>query len=274
MKSALILLILFSAGFAKAQQICGEINGTPAYKYCITKTPGSSNKDVLFYLHGAGGDEKFGSFVLKSLKNNWNNQNHEAPVLISVSFGPFWLLTKANEAPYSGLLEVFKNSVMPTLEEKALGGPAKKRLLLGHSMGGFNSAQILFHSPPELFAKAAILCPGIVDLSPWATLEQMRTHAQYLGIAVSDLEEIADLVKSFVSDEDFYQSFVNPIKLAETSLAGKTKLFIVVNAGDRRFRDGGEKLYKAAPDKTSIQFQTWSGGHCATDYKKLSEFLK
>lgn len=275
MKTILILATLFSALLVQAKETCGEITQPNPYKFCISKTPGSSNTDVLFYLHGGSGSGHEGKGIVDRLAKTWKRQKHEAPVVITVSFGPLWLLVGRNNSPNSGLLEIFIESIIPEMEKRAVGGPAKRRLLAGYSMGGFNSAQVLFNVPAGFFAKTAVICPAMIDLSPWASRSAIAQHAKDLGIPVQTLNNLVATVQHFVDDEVFYQTEVDPIALARTHLQGKTDLLVAVNEDDEVFRDGGEKFIKAAASAgVSIESQSWKGGHCKTDVAKLAKFLK
>lgn len=276
MKALFTLFVLAIAALSPAsawsQQTCGEAQSPVPHKFCITKTEGSQSTDILFYLHGGGGDAQEGKRIVDLLKNEW--EENDRPILISLSFGPFWLLTKKNPGPQSGLLEVVRDAILPQLEKRALDASATRRMILGYSMGAFNSAQLLMHSPRAHFAKAALVCPGMIDISPWASEQEVNEHATKLGVPAGALKSLAGRVKAFVSSESFYLSEVDPIGLAPSRIKGKADILVAVNENDPMYRDGGQKFAEAVKAPNGFSFQTWSGAHCATDVKRLAEFLK
>lgn len=276
MRTAFIFAISFFSLFVQAQETCDEVTNPVPYKFCIVKTPGSSNTDVLYYLHGGGGNEHTGQSVIDGLTTEWASQKHEAPVIVTISFGKLWLLVGRNGSPNSGLLETFLDSIIPEMERRAVGGPARRRLLAGYSMGGFNAAQVLFNAPPDHFAKAALVCPAIIDLSPWAPEEDLVSHADYLGIPLKNLKGLLGVVRNYVDNEDFYSAEVDPIALSKTRLQKvTTSILVATNKDDMAFYDGGEKFSRAAVSSNAlITSQTWAGAHCDTDTQKLGDFLR
>jgi len=97
------------------------------------------------------------------VRSEWAKNHERVPTVISVSFGPVWLLAEKNGSPYSGLLNAFTEKVMPMLEAQ-LGGLHGRRLIVGESMGGFNTLQVALKT--RLFAKAAALCAPMAGVSP------------------------------------------------------------------------------------------------------------
>jgi hypothetical protein len=166
MKFALVALFLASATSALAadphcQPMDSPLQGQKA-ELCIY--PGEKNADVLYFLHGMNENaEMWGQqgFFTEQLRAYWKAHGEAAPTVVSVSFGEVWLLGPKTTAPYGfGSFDLFTDKVMPMIEAK-LGGIKGRRLLLGDSMGGFNSLQLGMKT--DLFVKVAALCAPMGD---------------------------------------------------------------------------------------------------------------
>ncbi len=102
------------------------------YKWCVD-LPTDGNSDVLYYLHGGGGDENSWTSAVDNLAitSEWN------------LFGANWLLTwiaKKNE---------------PALESK-LGITVGRRMLKGESTGRFNASMLWLKRPDLLLVESQI----------------------------------------------------------------------------------------------------------------------
>jgi len=261
---------------AQASGDCHEVEGTIPYQYCIHKAPGSTNEDVLYYLHGGGGNEHQWENSASRVREEWKKNGHSIPVVITVSFGPVWFLVEKNSLATSHLLDFFHHEVMPAVEQKALGRPASRRLLAGASMGGFNSFQLLLNLPPTTFSKVALLCGAFINLSPWATDAEIVAHAKRLGVPVRDLRDFRDIVKAFVPDEATWFGHVSPIELARTRFRGSSAQILVAgNQGDAHFFEGSRLLAAAfAAGGARVEEKVWPGKHCAWNPAELASFLR
>jgi enterochelin esterase-like enzyme len=102
---------------------------------------GKSARKLILQFHGGGESEKtwFESTGLgEQVRQSWRNSGIQAPSIVSVSFGPMWLLSNRSLLPQSGLYEVFVNEIFPYIEKQLMNGRIDERILIGHSMGGFN----------------------------------------------------------------------------------------------------------------------------------------
>jgi len=93
----------------------------------------------------------------------WQHSGALPPTVVTVSYGPTWLLAPKGEQPDSGLLQDFIEH-LPVIKD-GLGAP-RRRLLLGESMGDLN-ALVAGLTYPAQFNKVAALCPGVYNLSPF-----------------------------------------------------------------------------------------------------------
>jgi hypothetical protein len=129
---------------------CREFAGPRPWSACVTRTKGSRNPDVLYYLHGGEDDERQWSKTTgyaELIRKRWQAKGFSPPAVAAVSFGRLWLLAEKNASPESGLFEEFTGTVMPTVESQLVERP-RRRLLLGESMGGFNAAVLALKCTP------------------------------------------------------------------------------------------------------------------------------
>ncbi|MGE3758388.1 MAG: alpha/beta hydrolase-fold protein [Pseudobdellovibrionaceae bacterium] len=164
-----IVVLPFSAMGAVPISECGHIEKPISGAYCIFKAPKSKSQNVIHYFHGSGGNERSwvnsGSlFRADKLRDIWEANGIDAPVVVAVSFGPSWSLVEANSGINSEYLQKYVDSILPMVESR-VGFIVRERILLGMSMGGGNAAQ-LFLKYPKLFTKAALISPAIVDMAP------------------------------------------------------------------------------------------------------------
>src|SRR5262249_10145204 len=156
LKAAVAAVLLFAcAKPALASVVCEKRSEPVDWAYCVTRTEGSANPDVVFYLHGIFDDENRWSTedLALGIQSRWKDSGVQAPTVVAVNFGRVTLLTEKNESKLSGLLDVFLNDSIPYIERThALAGG--RRILYGESMGGFNALQAYLKAP-ELFSRVA-----------------------------------------------------------------------------------------------------------------------
>lgn len=280
-----IALIICGPSFSDDQiwtHDCGTVKQTPAWSYCISHDIQSSNPDVVYLFHPAGTTHTYwkdGGPSVTKIISEWTQRNMEPPTVVSISFGFYWLLVSKNESPQSGLYPVFEESVLPTIEKKLgelkQGPPRKgKRILLGFAMGAFNAIQVAMRLP-ERFEKAALLCPAITSISPYASLEEKalfisRTKAKPLMVA----RAIA-IAKTFLPSESTWKA-QSPIHTGKLFLHSKTpSLAISIGKLDEYGFFEGTEMFAKVADKQGVDTQFWpvEGGHCEFDAEKIAAFL-
>ncbi|MCC6137523.1 MAG: hypothetical protein IT287_02745 [Bdellovibrionaceae bacterium] len=270
----LSVLLAFNLSFAANVETCGQIENPLPYSYCITKTEGSTSTSVLYYLHGGGGSEQQWGSLSSGIYAEWSAKNVNPPVVINVSFGPYWLLVEQNASLNSGLLDFFELAVIPQMEMIALGQLAQERMLFGLSMGGFNSVKLLAKIPAKTFKRAALVCPAIVDLNPYATKQEIADYAQIHGADPKALDDLAFIVQAFIPDAATWDAGANPLVVLDKLSLSETDLFIATNADDKTFAAGGVLLgQKMTALKANTVVQSWPGGHCDLDSKAIANFL-
>jgi len=100
---------------------CDEFPEPLVGGYCLHVPASGPSGDIVYYLHGGGGSEFFWDdewYYTRQIRKEWRETGAVVPVVVSVSFGRQWLLAEKNASQLSGLLEVFRDQVMPAVEER------------------------------------------------------------------------------------------------------------------------------------------------------------
>jgi len=130
----LILLTGFALHAGDFTSSCAKFPEPLTGGYCIYTPTGTHSRDILYYFHGLGGQETYwgdDNYYTSQVRSEWAKNHERVPTVISVSFGPVWLLAEKNGSPYSGLLNAFTEKVMPMLEAQ-LGGLHGRRLIVAN----------------------------------------------------------------------------------------------------------------------------------------------
>ena len=254
-------------------------------KICVHRQPESRSRDILYFFHGLGEDERnwIKKTNYKTVRAVWAELGFEAPLVVNVSFGDLWLLTPAGVKPASGMLELFVKQVMPYVEETLVPDFSGKRYLIGMSMGGFNGAQLALRNP-SLFKKVALLCPATAsyplypkDQSLAGHLEFHRTLEKYWwkNHANPLLMEIPMYLsrKYFTAQEWERES---PLRLAERAFSPQfPPLFISAIQHDAfGLEESDRELAKIAlRAHVKLEWDLVRGGHCDFNPRQLANFL-
>ncbi len=281
-----LILLNGSLVFADADytSTCADFAAPLTGGYCVHIPTHHRSRDIVYHLHGRGGsqaDWQDSFYYTQQIRTEWKKRRARLPVVISVSFGQVWLLAEKNASPYSGLFEVFTQQVMPQLEN-AVGGLRGRRIIFGESMGGFNTSQLALKT--NLFNKAAILCAPMSDVSPFAPVDEIKSHIEkssaydYYKKSEPDLVlnttlEIAQLVQAFMPTEADYAR-ANPLNLVQTSRS-RTMLYIAAGFYDKyALYEGNEKFASLlTARRRHNEWRPQWGGHCAMDIPSLARFL-
>ncbi len=247
-----------------------------SWRYCIHRAKQGTNDGIAYLLHGRNLDEKTwndDTFYTSMLQNYWSESNVKPPIVVTVSFGPVWLLTPKGKATKSGLLQSFIDKVIPTVESK-IGQPSY-RAVFGESMGGLNALIVGLRSP-QLFRKVAALCPGVYkDASPYSSISKMSETIKRTGAEPLVIYGIISLAKDYVSDEAEWND-IAPIEILKSMTAPKsTEYYLSADLYDKYGNfEGSQELSRIAKQKNfKIQWRPIYGGHCAVDITSLGDFL-
>jgi hypothetical protein len=252
--------------------------------YCIHTPTRHRSRDIVYHLHGRDGSQldwqdRFN--YPEQIRTEWKKHHAYLPTVISISFGPLWLLAEKNASPYSGLFEAFTQQVIPSLEA-SLGGLRGRRIIVGESMGGFNTSQMALKT--NLFQKAAILCAPMSEVSPFDTPEVIKAYIEKLAawdyykddqpnLVYDTMMEAVQLVKGFYPTEKDYQR-ANPLLLA-ASTHTHTQLYVAAGYYDKySLYEANEKFVGVLQRHgRQVKWHPQWGGHCAMDIPSLARFL-
>ena len=245
------------------------------WKACIYRSSKQSNNaDVAYYLHGRNLSENVwndADLFTGQIQKYWQDHGIHPPTVVAVSFGGTWLLTPKGEAPNSGLLDVFLNDVIKSVEHKT--GEPRRRLVFGDSMGGVNSL-VLGMSRGDLFAKVASSCPVIHRASPFDSFEKLFALVKRTGADPKTVFGIMQLTKFYFANEQEWNRF-SPIQLVESIRGTQTRFYLSCGLYDKYGNyEGNEYLASRAQELgVSLEWHPLYGGHCATDITSLAKFL-
>lgn len=186
--------------FAPSKQECYS-SASSALKYCVHSAPQGVNGDVAYHFHGRNLDEQIwndDTYYTALIQKHWADQGLKPPTVVTVSFGGVWLLTPKNGQTASGLLDTFTDEAIPEIEARI--GKPKRRLVFGESMGGLNA---LFAAliRPQLFSKAAALCPGVYLGTPFASWSDIKAFLTRTGADPKIIFGVRTLAKRYVATD-------------------------------------------------------------------------
>lgn len=256
--------------FKPAAQTCAT---SGQLRYCINRAPQGTNGDVLYHLHGRHLDERIwndDSYLTAMLQAQWQDHGALPPIVVTLSYGPTWLLTPKGTRPESGLLADLMRR-LPEIESTT--GAPRRRLLMGESMGGLN-ALIAGLSEPRSFAKIAALCPGVYVDSPFASLATVRAGLKRTGANPKVALGIWLLAGKYIGNEAEWRR-ISPLALIDRAGPDYPALYVSNGLYDAYGNYEGSKLLteRAAQRGVHIEWRPLYGGHCATDVTSLSRFL-
>lgn len=242
--------------------------------YCIYRTNGSQNPDVLYHLHGLTLDE-FSWVTIplyKFIRREWRNQNFDAPTVITFSYGESWLLTPRGESEMSGLYEEVMEIVIPQLES-IHARPIRDRMLMGMSMGGFNGAQIYLRNP-KMFKRTALLCPAMATVSPYSSKAEVDDYIDRTGADPTHVKLAIKLGGDYFSKKDWSKE--SPLVKAERTMSrGANPLYIFAGQTDSfGFFEGDLAFYhQALASGLPVSWDENEYGHCFFDGYKVADFF-
>jgi S-formylglutathione hydrolase FrmB len=217
-------------------------------------------------MHGAGGDAEAWKkdSLAEILTPTWNKLKYQAPIVITVSFGPSWLLADVKSTRQPAYLQNFFDEIMPSLEKKIEGGVGK-RMIMGFSMGGYNGAELALRAP-NLFDRVALMCPGVSVLDPFMSASALEKAIKKMPKTTKPdyVRGIAGWVREvFGNRKDWTRH--NPMVLVKAAKRLKPSFFVSCSKDDEYGLFEGAKVFeKIAAKKTRAEFfAIESGGHCA-----------
>jgi pimeloyl-ACP methyl ester carboxylesterase len=252
--------------------VCGQEG---QLRYCVHRAASGVNGDVVYHLHGRNLDAQVWNdptYFTALLQAHWQNAGLLPPRVISLSYGPVWLLASKGQAGSSGLLDTIWRDIGAI--EARVGAP-RRRLLMGESMGGLNSL-VLGLSQPQHFDKVAALCPAVYTASPFTPLSQVLEAIARTGADPRIVFGIWQLAREHVANADEWSRF-SPLSLIESARVEPMRFSLYLSAGlhDRYgLYEGTEQLARRAAQRgVPTAWHPLYGGHCAIDVVSLGNFL-
>jgi hypothetical protein len=250
---------------------CFKENTAVPWSYCINRVASEKDSNTLVYhFHGRRGNETWwndSTYYSGELYRDWQKSGSFLPVVVSISFGPLWLLKEGE------LLDTFVDVVMPKIES-SLNMTIDQRFVVGESMGGVNALQVWLKTG-SLFDKAAALCPPIPTISPMASTSQMVEFINQTETSWLRGFMMLTIGRHFYKDEENWQQN-NPLSLVEnTELSQLGDLYLTCGKRDDwGCMSGSKKLVKSIKEKGgNVEWVPREGGHCDIDHNTLAQFL-
>ena len=289
-KSIFLILCISSISFAETSstmavdsnhftQECHDFENTRAV-YCVNRVKGSTSQDVVYFFHGifmTAKDWPMSSAIYDRVSKNWFKLGVRAPIVISISYGPIWMAVRKNTSPLSGRRDEIANRVIPGIEKSLRLNPTS-RVGFGASMGGFNLTQITLRYP-YLFNRVALVCPAILNLSPYASFSQVSDFVQLAQSRGTDAKRIYVLMYQifglgFLPNENEW-SRVNIFNIVKYNIGQLPPLFISTGRSDPYgFFEGSKDFVEVMQRQNrSIQWHPVEGKHCSFDSESLNKFL-
>ena len=265
-----------TVAYAPAKRDCFSVESPRPWKYCVhVPAEGKPNGDLAYVLHGRNLDESIwndNTFYTAMIQNYWQTRKIAPPTVVTVSFGPVWLLTEKGSKERSGLLDVFRDEVIPEVE-KRIGRP-KRRLILGESMGGLNTLALVLKTP-SVFQKAASLCPAIYIGSPFAPLAEIREFMSRTGANPKNVFGIRLIAMDYFANQTEWERAAPLTLLEQVEAAKLPELYLSCGLYDPYGNfEGNERFARRAAERgVRISWHPLYGGHCAIDIPSLAEFL-
>jgi pimeloyl-ACP methyl ester carboxylesterase len=254
---------------------CEKFKEPRQWAFCLTAAQGSTNPDIIYYLHGGGAGE-YGWAARRGypelVRRRWQAMSFQPPVVATVSFGKEWLLTEENNSPDSGLLDEFGRAM--NYIESRLGRVPRKRFLVGESMGAFNAAELALKRP-SLFDRAALLCPGFSSLPPHASAAEFNAYLKSTGAKASRARKIESLMERFFPDRVSWAGAAPVVLAGAASGAQSPSLYVSCGRSDEfGFFTGAKAFADLAKSRGArVMWQPLDGGHCAVAPYAVADFL-
>lgn len=259
--------------------ICKEVRSSVPWKYCFSAGVGKNAYKLILQFHGGGESEKTwfeSNGYAEPIRQEWNRKGLDAPSVVAVSFGPMWLLSKRTTLPRSGLYDVFINEVFPYIEKQLMKGQVHDRIIIGHSMGGFNAGVFALQNI-KLFSKVALLCPALGVEGDKAS-KDIDSYIKQTGAQMDYAQFIFKIRDEyFLSPEE--EDAISPLTVIKTLVPGRSGPKFFLSCGDK---DAYGFFYGASVFAKKAETQgfdvVWKpvphGAHCSVELDALVNFLR
>jgi pimeloyl-ACP methyl ester carboxylesterase len=263
------------AHFTPPAKECFEGNKGQTWRACIFRAAGGTNGELAYYLHGSGGNVdtwNSDTYSTGQVQQYWEENHILPPIVVTISFPGFWLLSPKGEASDTGLLETFLDEVMPEIDRRV--GPTKAKIISGESMGGLNSL-IAGLRAPERFRRIVAQCPPIYEVSPFANWRDIRSFFRQTGADPKTILGVFGLARHFAANDAEWDR-ISPLKLlSEIDPQKVPEIYLTAGLYDRYgIYAGVEKFAELAKERhLKIEWRPLYGNHCVMDVASFAEAL-
>lgn len=246
--------------FLDKRSTCPEYEG---FKFCIFPGNGHKANQVIYYFHGIFGNENqwIHNDITKKLYKMMLESDTGSPTIVSISYGPVWLLTAKNSKKFSGLLDSWNLKNILKFEEKNLNFKVSQRYVFGDSMGGHNGL-VFYLKNQDLFKKVILICPATLATSPF---EDISNHHELLPefSGMWPMYYGAMGLMATYYDDNCWQS-TSPYSSFAKYAKPKTMVdFIIVNNDMYGFSDAVKKFQRQNFQfRSKIHVEEQIGSHC------------
>ncbi len=233
-----------------------------AARWCVHEPPAAAQDGALVYfLHYATGDERSWNRLglSRAFYAEYRRVGKPAPRVVTVSYGPHWLVTRT-----PGLRQTVSVEEFAALRRRieATLGPVTRRYAWGMSMGGYNAAVLALDSPRD-WAAVALSCPALETDSPYAVPGREPAPRSAEGRLLFTYR---------LAGESAWRA-ENPLALV--SAADAPPVLIEANTDDEfGFLDGARAFDRALRAAgRQVELRESPGAHCAIDARLVARFL-
>lgn len=252
---------------ADLEMECGTEDTPIPWTYCVHRTPGSTSRDLVVHFHGRRGTARWWNdktYYTGSLYEHWRSVDAPPPAVVSISFGPLWVLLGDTSLAFEAVLE--------RSQERAAefaGHDFERTMLVGESMGGYN-ALLAGLDHPDRFDKVAALCPPLSTESPFGggvldRIGQSSLREAFMLLAFS---------RAFFDDDSDWRDH-DPVARIQGGERFEPALHLSCGTEDPWGCSGGTRALTEALAQHGDppEVRLLPEGHCAIDEARLAEFL-
>ncbi len=246
---------------------------------CISIPTNWDRKNIVYFLHGSGGSAKYWdqNQTFQKAMRMMENQNLKRPLVVSISFGQWWLLKDFGRENQGALLDIYLQIQKETELEIFKDKVPSKRYLMGLSMGGYNSLLLLAKKSLE-FDRVALICPGVAIIGPYSSVADISAYLKRNQPFINDqlIFGLLDLLGLDFPTYDVWATH-SPFGLLESLKSRRqTAFYISGNTLDEYgFGEGAELLaQKMKKLDLTVDYEVVPGRHCVMNPSSIVNFLK
>lgn len=278
--SLLMLVVQSAFAVATSSTLCRQFKGNNIQgEACLHIPLNWDKRDIVYYLHGTGENAKGWEHnpYFRQVMSLMERQNLHRPLVVTISFGSWWLLKDFGNQLHPSLLKAYLQIQKEIEAEIFKGKEPRTRTLVGDSMGGFNSLLILAKTDLH-FDKAVVLCPGFAVIGPYSTQEEIQGYLTRNRPFVNDklVFRILDLLKMEFPTPELWQIHAPFNVVKDLKSKADTHYYVMGNTQDEYGFGEGARLLQAELTKMNLHvtYEVVPGHHCVMNPESLVSFLK